>query len=47
MDADCWGQLGMCVSVSVFKTRRLEQQQQQEELQAGVLENFAAGDLAI
>lgn len=31
LDVDCWGQLGMCVSVSVFKTRRLEQEQQQQE----------------
>lgn len=31
LDVDCWGQLGMCVSVSVFKTRRLEQEQQQQQ----------------
>ncbi|XP_005731357.1 paxillin-like isoform X3 [Pundamilia nyererei] len=31
LDVDCWGQLGMCVSVSVFKTRRLEQEQEQQQ----------------
>ncbi|XP_003441455.3 paxillin isoform X4 [Oreochromis niloticus] len=31
LDVGCWGQLGMCVSVSVFKTRRLEQEQQQQQ----------------